>query len=136
MNTNIQKPSDSENKVIYPELSYNLVGAAFNIFNTAGYGMSEYFYQKAFAAELEQNKINFEKEKFVRVDYGNQNIGKFFLDCVVDNKIVVELKVRPKIGYVHIKQVTNYLKSTGYKLAILIYFTRDGVKYRRIINAL
>jgi GxxExxY protein len=50
-------------------------------------------------------------------------------------KIVVELKVRPRLGYTHIKQVMDYLKTIGCKLAILIYFTRDGVKYRRVINS-
>ena len=58
------------------------------------------------------------------------------MDFVVDNKLVVELKVRPRLGYIHIKQVMNYLKVTGYKLALLIYFTKEGVKYRRIINTI
>lgn len=69
------------------------------------------------------------------IDYKNQSIGRYFLDFVVDNKIVVELKIKPKFGYVHIKQVLEYLKAGSYKLAILIYFTRDGVKYKRIVNA-
>ena len=51
-------------------------------------------------------------------------------------KIIVELKIRPRIGYTHIKQDFSYLRTTGYKLAILIYFTREGVKYRRVLNSL
>jgi len=56
-------------------------------------------------------------------------------DFLVDNKIIIELKVRPRIGYVHIKQLLAYLKMTELKLAIIIYFTQDGVKYRRIVNS-
>lgn len=56
-------------------------------------------------------------------------------DKFIENKVLAELKVRPKLGYAHIKQIVDYLKSTGYKLAILIHFTRDGVKYRRILNS-
>lgn len=124
------------NDLIFPELSYKLIGAAFKVFNDAGYGMSEKFYQKIFAKELEFGNLNFDKEKLIKINYQGEEIGRYFLDFIIDNKIVVELKVRPRFGYVHVKQVMDYLKTTGCKLAILIYFTRDGVKYRRIVNAL
>lgn len=121
-------------KVLYPELSYEIVGSAFNVFNKSGFGMSEKFYQRAFAYELESRKIVYDKERMIDLKYEDKPIGKYFLDFLVDDKIVVELKVRPRLGYTHISQVMSYLKSAGYKLAIIIYFTNDGVKYRRVIN--
>jgi len=121
-------------KIIEPELSYKIIGLAFEVFNDLGYGMSEKYYQRAFAKLLEENKIPFQKEQHIKLLYHEEPIGSYFLDFVIDKKIVVELKIRPRLGYIHIKQVMGYLKSTGHKLAILIYFTRDGVKYRRIIN--
>ena len=122
-------------KIIYPELSYKILGASFSVFNEIGYGMNEKYYQRVFAKTLENENISFKKEQMVNLMYDGESIGKYFLDFVVDDKIVVELKVRPKLGYIHIRQVMSYLKVTGYKLAILIYFTRDGIKYRRIVNA-
>ncbi len=121
-------------EIVYPELSYKIIGIAFKIFNELGFGMDEKFYQKVFAKELEKGKLGFEKEKFIRLKYEGQDIGSYFLDFVIENKIIVELKVRARFGYVHIKQVLAYLKSAGYKLAIIIYFTRDGIKYRRVVN--
>ena len=130
------KPELKRDDLIYPELSYKLIGTAFKVFNDTGYGMNEKFYQKIFAKELESENLNFDKEKLIKINYQGEEVGRYFLDFIVDNKIVVELKVRPRFGYVHVKQVMDCLKTTGYKLAILIYFTRDGVKYRRVINAL
>ena len=130
------KPELKRDDLIYPELSYKLIGTAFKVFNDTGYGMNEKFYQKIFAKKLESENLNFDKEKLIKINYQGEEVGRYFLDFIVDNKIVVELKVRPRFGYVHVKQVMDYLKTTGYKLAILIYFTRDGVKYRRVINAL
>ena len=46
-----------ETKIIYPELSYKIIGVAFKIFNEIGFGMSEKFYQKAFAKELDKEKF-------------------------------------------------------------------------------
>lgn len=49
-------------KIIYPELSYKIIGIAFKIFNEVGFGMSEKYYQKAFAKELESEKLLYEKK--------------------------------------------------------------------------
>lgn len=121
-------------KVVEPELSYRIVGLAFKMFNDIGYGMSEKYYQRVFAKILEREKIPFKKEHYVKLSYNGDSIGSYFLDFVVDDKIVVELKVRPHLGYVHIKQVVGYLRATKQELAILIYITRDGIKYRRVVN--
>jgi GxxExxY protein len=96
--------------------------------------MAEKFYQKAFALGLEQKGLSFVREKKCVMEYMGKPLSSFFLDFVVEDSVVVELKVRPRLGYVHIKQVKEYLKVTGLKLAILIYFTKDGVKYRRVLN--
>lgn len=122
-------------KVIYPELSYKLLGLAFQIFNGLGYGLSEKYYQRAFEKALEKEKIPFWRERAVELLYDGKSIGRCFLDFIIEDKIVVELKVRSRLGYVHIKQVNAYLKATGYKLALLVYFTRNGVKCRRVLNA-
>ena len=121
-------------KIIYPELSYIIIGIAFKVFNELGFGMNEKYYQRAIEQELKKEKIYYQKEKVVKLTYNSQSIGNYRLDFIIDNKIIIELKVRPRLGYVHIKQALSYLKSTNIKLAILIYFTRNGVKYRRIVN--
>ncbi|EKD24154.1 MAG: hypothetical protein ACD_81C00091G0002 [uncultured bacterium] len=125
----------NNNQVIYPEESYDIVGAAYAIFNELGYGFKEVVYQKAFAQELKKRNYNFENEKEIEVKYDNVILGKYRLDFIVDEKIVVELKVRHALGYAHIKQVMGYLKAGNYKLAILIYFTEEGVKFRRVLNS-
>lgn len=121
-------------KVIYPELSYKILGVAFQTFNELGYGVSEKYYQRVFAKKMEEAGVPFGREQMINLHYKNQSIGRYFLDFIADGKIVIELKVKPKLGYTHIKQVMDYLKITDCKLAILIYFTRDGVKYRRVLN--
>ncbi|KKS16074.1 MAG: hypothetical protein UU71_C0008G0003 [Parcubacteria group bacterium GW2011_GWB1_41_6] len=121
-------------EIIYKDLSYKIMGMAFKIFNELNYGMKEKYYQRAFITELETNNIKYEKEKFITLSYKNQIIGKYFIDLLIDDKIIIELKTRPALGYIHIKQVMEYLNKLNKKLAIIIYFTKDGVKYRRVVN--
>ncbi len=121
-------------QVVYPELSYQLVGRAYAVFNALGFGLLEKTYQKAYAEELVAASLKFVRERMVVLSYRDKPLAKFFLDFDVEDKIIIELKVRPRLGYIDIKQTQQYLKITGYKLVILIYFTKDGVKYRRILN--
>lgn len=126
----------SPEKIIFPELSYQIIGLAYKVFNEFGYGLSEKHYQRMFAKELEHARLPFKREYSVKLQYRGETISTLFLDFIVEGSMVIELKVRPRFGYIDIKQVTGYLKATQCKLAILIYFTREGVRYRRVLNAL
>ena len=53
--------------LLYPELSYQIQGAAIEIRKQYGPGHKETLYQRAFADELNYRKINFEKEKPIKI---------------------------------------------------------------------
>jgi GxxExxY protein len=127
--------SNANRELVYPELSYAIIGAAFRVFNELGYGLGEKAYQDALAAELSREDIPFRREVYVPIRYQGKNIARYFADFVITEKILLELKVVRKLGYVHARQTLNYLRSSGIRLGILIYFTADGVKYRRVLNS-
>ena len=123
-----------DEKVIYPELSYNIVGMLFNIYNNLGYGYREKHYQKALEEELIKNNIPYKKELSSKMDYNNKTIARYFLDFLIEDKIVLEIKVADDFYRSHISQILSYLKSTGLKLGILAIFTPEGIKTKRILN--
>ena len=96
--------------------------------------MPEKDYQRALEVELRKDGISFVREKFIPLEYQGEKISKYFADFIVEDKILVELKVVPKFGYTQAKQVLAYLRSGNFRLGILLYFTKDGVKYRRVVN--
>ncbi len=121
-------------EIIYSELSYNIIGAAYKVFNSLQYGHQEKYYQRALEVEFKKENIKYEKEREVALNYDGLKIGKYYLDFLIEDKIIVELKVLSTYRYKNIRQVLEYLKETNKKLAILIYFTQNGVRYRRIVN--
>jgi len=123
-----------EEKYIYKDLSRQIVGAAFKVYNNTGFGLPEKYIQAAYAEELKTLSLKFEKEYYLKLKYVDKTLAKLFADFRVEGKVIVELKVRPYLGYVHIKQVQAYLTAGGDKLAIILYFTKDGVKFRRVLN--
>jgi GxxExxY protein len=123
-----------EDRYIYKELSHKIVGAAFEVYNTVGFGMPEKYIQAAYAEELKAQGLKFEREFYLNLKYHDKTLTKHYADFKVEEKVIVELKTRPHLGYVHIKQVEAYLIASGCKLAIILYFTKDGVKFRRVLS--
>ncbi|MBI2604227.1 MAG: GxxExxY protein [Candidatus Harrisonbacteria bacterium] len=126
--------AEGQNEIIYKTLSFDIIGAAFKVSNTLGWGLAERSYQRALAEELNLRNIKFRREVYIPLRYESVNIGRYFADFVVEDKILLELKVVSQLGYVHLRQLFQYLRSAGIRLGILVYFTKEGVKYRRVVN--
>lgn len=121
-------------KLIYPILSYKIVGALYEVYNQLGYGHRERVYQKALEEELLQRKIPYKRELYFPIYFKNKLVSKYFLDFLIDEKIVLELKVSKDYYQSDISQILAYLKSKNYHLGILVIFTSSDLKYRRILN--
>lgn len=130
----VSEPELKRNDLIHPELSYALIGIAFAVHNELGAGHLEKIYQRAFAKELASKKLKFKEQVQYNVLYKGEPIGKSFLDFLVEDKVIIELKRNDKYSVKNIEQVSNYLKLSGLQLAILIHFSVDGVKFKRIVN--
>ncbi len=123
-------------KLIYPELSYKLLGLLFKVHGKLGSSYQEKYYQRAIEQELTLQKIPFQREVPIDVEYSGIKLGKHFLDFTIDNKIVLETKAEPKITPDFIGQVISYLKSAKLPLGIIANFRTPRLTYRRIINPL
>lgn len=120
--------------LLYPELSYVIVGCAFDVYNSLGSGYHEKYYQKALIEAFNERGVSFQTEISFPLLYKNKIIGRKRLDFLVEGKIIVELKRGNKFSKTHIDQVLEYLKIQRLNLAILINFGSQGVIYKRIVN--
>ena len=113
--------------LIFPELSYKIIGCAYDVFNELGYGHHEKFYQKALAIALKKQGVAFNEQVYTPLKFMNETVGKLFFDFIVEDKIVVELKKSNFYSKTNIDQVNEYLKASKIQLALLINFTSTGV---------
>jgi len=119
---------------IYPELSYKIIGASFEVNNLLGSGHRENVYQKAMGIQFTKSGINYKKEIYHPLIFKGENIGKNFFDFLVEDKVIVELKRSDYFSASHYEQLNNYLKVSNLKLGILISFTSRGVRVKRVVN--
>lgn len=129
------KPNDTNSeKILYKELSYRVMEAAFAVHNELGPGFTEVIYQEALIYELAQRDIPVERQKFISIRYHGRTIGTYKIDLIADGKIVLELKAVSDLADIHKQQTLAYLKATNLHLGILINFGKSKVQYLRIAN--
>jgi GxxExxY protein len=121
-------------EILYKDLAYAVVGAAMEVHRVLGPGFLEAVYEAALAHELTLRGIPFESQKQLPVYYKGQRVGDYIADCVVDGKIILELKAVSKFIPAHEAQAHNYLAATGLRLSILLNFGGASLQQRRIIR--
>lgn len=121
-------------KVLYPELSYAIMGIVFEVHNALGGGLRENLYEKAIQKCLNDKGLRYQKQLKIPVKFKNEKVGNRFLDFLIEDKIVLELKSGDRFRKANLEQVYEYLKYSGVRLGILVNFGREEVKYKRIVN--
>ena len=121
-------------KLLYPELSYKIIGIAMDIYNQIGAGFPEKVYEKALMILFKKNGIKAQNQVRFSVIFEEQNIGDFIADIVVEDKIILEIKSIKELKNIHKTQTINYLKASGLKLGILLNYGENKLKSERLIN--
>lgn len=105
------------------QISEQIIGAAIKVHKALGPGLLESAYRECLYFELVQRGLNVRKEvprpiiyKEIKLDHG------YRIDLLVEERVVVELKVVEGFTDVHTAQVLTYMKLGEYKLGLLINF--------------
>ncbi len=115
------------------EITEEIIGAAFEVHNTLGYGFLEMVYQKAMQVELRVRGLKAERERDIRVTYKGVEVGFYKADLFVNDCVIVELKVAKTYTTEDEPQLLNELKATGNKVGLLINFGRTKVEFKRFV---
>lgn len=130
-----------QNKRIVPllekDLTDKIIGAAIEVHRVLGPGLLESAYQLCLAQECKMQKILFEEQVALKLNYkGIALESGYRIDFVFENRVVVELKAVEQVLPVHEAQLLTYLKLTGIRVGLLINFNtpvlKDGI-YRRAL---
>jgi GxxExxY protein len=117
----------------HKETSYKIIGIAMHVYNTLGYGFLEKVYENSMMVKFRNGGVKVEQQKAIKVYFENEVVGDYFVDLLVEDEIVVELKTAEQIHEIHKAQVLNYLKATRLKLGIIINFGKDQLEYARLV---
>ena len=120
-------------KIIMADLSYEIVGAAMEVHRELGNGFLEKVYENALMVMFRKLSLEVVQQNSITVLFKEEIVGNYIADILVENKIILELKVIDKITNIHRAQVLNYLKATNVRLAIILNFKNRSLEYERLI---
>lgn len=119
--------------LVYEDITEDIIGSAFEVYNILGYGFLEKVYQKALQVELLNCGHSAEWEHPVNVTFKGAIVGEYEADLLVDDKVIVELKIAKDYNRKDEPQLLNELKATGIKVGMLINFGKENVEFKRFI---
>ena len=115
------------------QLTGKVIGAAIEVHKTLGPGLLESVYEECLCHELTLQKIAFERQKELPVEYKGLKLSLGYrIDILVKEQLILELKACDAIQPIHEAQLLTYLKLSGIKYGLLINFNttylKDGLK--------
>lgn len=128
------KPTFKNQNYPHSELTEKIIKISFDIYNEFGYGLPERVYQNAMAVAFGNSNLEYKKECYGAIKYDGKMVGKYYLDFLVESRIAVELKVRNELYQSHISQLLNYIIAKNLEVGLLLAFSKEGVKIKRLAN--
>lgn len=119
------------------ELTYEIRGAIFDVYNNLGPGLLESVYEEALVFELQERGMEVARQVEVPILYkGNELKTSLRLDVLVENQVIVELKSVEEMKLVFAKQLLTYLKLMNKRVGLLVNFNTNNLResIKRIIN--
>lgn len=117
----------------HKEITEAIIGSAFEVYNHLGYGFLHRVYQRSLQVELTRRGFSGDLEKRTTVRYKEVIVGEYDGDMIVNDVVLVEIKIAPQYDKRDEAQLLNVLKATGLKLGVLLNFGRYKVEFKRLI---
>src|SRR5215211_781333 len=113
-------------------LTRRIIGCAIEVHRSLGPGLLEKLYKEAMAIELEMSGLKVERNVKIPVEYKGMSIGDYFIDLLVEDTVILELKSVERHDSIFEAQILSYMKLTNKKIGLLINFNskmvKDGIK--------
>jgi len=85
---------------------------------------------------LRKAGLSVSQQHDLAVRYDDVIVGKYCIDLVIENTLLVELKAVTNLDAMHKAQCINYLKATGLQICLLLNFGSSRMEIRRLVNRL
>ena len=115
----------------HEDVTERVIKTFYDVYNELGHGFLESVYQESMAIVLREAGFLVERQKPIPVYFRKKKVGVFFANLVVDEIVVLELKVARTIERIHEAQLRHYLKATDMEIGLLLNFG-EHPQFRRV----
>ena len=116
------------------DLTRQVIGVFYIVYSELGYGFLEKVYHNAMLIELGKRGFRCESQKKISVYYSLSQVGEYYADILVNDKIILELKAAEVLAPDHEQQLINYLRATKIEVGLLLNFGKKPEIRRKIFT--
>ena len=120
----------------YEEMTEQIIGCAYLVYNKMGFGFLESVYEKCMEIELKKARLAVKSQEPIKVFYEGETVGEFVADLVVEDTVIVELKSVRRVVKAHETQLVNYLVATKIDVGLILNFGDRKVEVKRKVRTL
>ena len=117
----------------HAELTDQLIGAHYTVYNELGYGFLESVYERAMGIVLAASGLAIQRQPSIDVIYRGETVGTFRADLIIEGIVVLELEVVAQLLVEHEAQLLNYLRASGASVGLLMNFGPKPT-FRRVVH--
>ena len=118
----------------YQELTEQVIGSIYKVYNTLGYGFLEKVYENAMIIELSKQGLEVKNQVPIKVMYDSYVVGEYIADLLVEDKVILELKAMKRLTQNEESQLLNYLTATNKEVGLLLNFAEHAEIKRKIYD--
>ncbi len=122
----------SENRLKHEELTEQIIGIFYDVYNELGYGFLESVYRESMAIASSECGLRAEQEVPVPVWFRGKKVGEYRADLLVERWVLLELKSARTLESSHQAQLLHYLRATEIEVGLLLNFGPQP-QFRRLI---
>ena len=116
---------NNKKPLLHSEITDKILNAFYFVSNKLGYGFLEKVYKNALLIKLREFDLKVIQQKNIKVFFEGKVVGDYFADLIINDKVIVELKVAENLCDEHYYQLVNYLKATNKEVGLLLNFGKE-----------
>jgi GxxExxY protein len=119
--------------LLHSDTTDHILGCFYKVYNALGFGFLEKVYENSLVIEFKNSGLVCLQQAAINVYYEEKDVGNYFADILVDNKIIVEVKAgKGEIVKEHELQLSNYLKATNFEVGLILRFSEKPI-FKRVV---
>ena len=118
----------------YKQLMFDVVGAIHEVHRELGPGLNEICYQEGLQMQLQEQGIDYQREKSFHPTYHGMPMASLFrVDFICKGSIIVECKAVTELISTHRAQLFNYMRLLKMPCGILVNFSTSYAPIERYL---
>lgn len=118
--------------MLHEEITGPVISAFYEVHKALGFGFLEKVYENALAVAPKERGLRVWQQAPITVYFHGITVGEYFADLIVEDRVILELKIAEKLNQQDVPQLLNYLRASPIEVGLLLNFGHEA-HFRRLI---